>query len=525
MQNRKGSFEPFSLILSRLAFCSFLLVLFSMMFGCSTSRNTREVRLYHAFAAKYNVGFNAQKAYDEGIRVQLAGSKEDYARPLPVFVSQCSGNQQLASGLMYKAVLKSEKAIREHSIVAKPKYKAVSRPTEAYKQWLKRKEFNPYLHRAWMLRGKALFGGGQYEEAVRTFRYIIRLYRGQQEIVSEAYARLAACYVAQRRFFDAEEAIRHISPTNRALRHLQQQVIASLLVEENRWNEALPVLEQLIKSERVESQKARLYYLQGQVLQQLLREPEARTSFGRCAEYASSELLIKHARLQAKGCDTLIVPEKKAEQREEPECLMKDYWLSYLNVVPEKEEGMGTLAEEVETHFATSKFSLERETDFYFVFILPEQLVTKHKLKFSLAQFNFSSFQLKTFDLRESRVGRLDLISVSTFSDFKECLHYQQLIRSNEKLMTQWSGVQTLVISALNFRNLLSVEDVDAYRKFYEENFVKEALPNVEGLNLDEELMLREEEMEEDDAEEDISEEKKQEEEDDQEMKVIFEDE
>ena len=52
------------------------------------------------------------------------------------------------------------------------------------KKWLARREFNPFIHRAWLLLGKAQYQKGDFPEAASTFSYIVRLYDGQTNITS-----------------------------------------------------------------------------------------------------------------------------------------------------------------------------------------------------------------------------------------------------------------------------------------------------------------------------------------------------
>ena len=89
------------------------------------------------------------------------------------------------------AIEKCEKAIKLHSIKARPKSNVNKRKTAKEKAYMARKEFNPFLRHAWLLMGKAQFQQGNFIEAASTFNYISGLYAGQPEIVSVARAYLA----------------------------------------------------------------------------------------------------------------------------------------------------------------------------------------------------------------------------------------------------------------------------------------------------------------------------------------------
>ena len=103
------------------------------------------------------------------------------------------------------AIEKCEKAIKLHSIKARPKSNVNKRKTAKEKAYMARKEFNPFLRHAWLLMGKAQFQQGNFIEAASTFNYISGLYAGQPEIVSVARAYLARCYVELEWPYDAED--------------------------------------------------------------------------------------------------------------------------------------------------------------------------------------------------------------------------------------------------------------------------------------------------------------------------------
>ena len=72
------------------------------------------------------------------------------------------------------AIEKCEKAIKLHSIKARPKSNVNKRKTAKEKAYMARKEFNPFLRHAWLLMGKAQFYKGEFLAAPATFIYITR---------------------------------------------------------------------------------------------------------------------------------------------------------------------------------------------------------------------------------------------------------------------------------------------------------------------------------------------------------------
>ncbi|WP_243462550.1 tetratricopeptide repeat protein [Bacteroides stercorirosoris] len=174
-----------------------------------------------------------------------------------------------------RAIEKAQKAIRQHSIKRRPIRKPGRAYTDEYKKWLARREFNPFIHRAWLLLGKAQYQKGDFPEAASTFSYIARLYDGQTGITSEALIWLSRCYSALGWQYDAEDALSRVNNDSLPLSLAAPYASATgnFLLGNKRYREAIPHLEKTAKSEKNKKQKARCYYLLGQTYQ-MLQQPE-----------------------------------------------------------------------------------------------------------------------------------------------------------------------------------------------------------------------------------------------------------
>lgn len=138
--------------------------------------------------------------------------------------------------------------------------------TDEYKKWLARREFNPFINRAWMLLGKAQYQKGDFPEAAATFSYIARLYDGQTNITSEALIWLSRCYSALGWQYDAEDALSRVNNDSLppALAVPYASATGNFLLGSQRYREAVPHLEKTARKEKNKQQKARCYYLLGQ---------------------------------------------------------------------------------------------------------------------------------------------------------------------------------------------------------------------------------------------------------------------
>ena len=252
--------------------------------GCSTKKNTPGTRFWHAFNARFNTYFNGEQAYLEGNLTKEQGAEDDYTQMLSFFLAGNGQAARLGKESYETAVTKCQKAIQLHSIKRKPARNNSRRLTPKERAYRSRSEFNPFLKHAWLLMGKAQFQKGSFEEASATFSYITRLYAAEPLVAQEARTWLARCYTELGWYYDAEDVLQRFArdSVNAHLRRENNNTQAALLLAQERFAEALPYLQQAVRQERRGRQKARLYFLLGQVCEHLERPAEAYRAYGRC---------------------------------------------------------------------------------------------------------------------------------------------------------------------------------------------------------------------------------------------------
>ncbi len=267
--------------------------------SCSSKKNTSLTRFYHGFTAHYNTYFNGHQAYLEGLEAQEKSHQDDYGTLLPMFTPVNKATQGTGKGSYATAIEKCEKAIKRHSIKRRPARNTSRRLTEAEKLYYARKEFNPFLHNAWMLMGKSQFQQGEFIEAASTFNYIIRLYATQPEIVSEARAYLARCYVALEWPYDAEDVFGKIKRDSMGRRGAIEHnaSYASYLILTQQYKEAIPYLRQTIRKEKRKPQRARLNFLLGQLYREVGEHKESYKALRRVVRANPPYVLALNARV------------------------------------------------------------------------------------------------------------------------------------------------------------------------------------------------------------------------------------
>ena len=282
------------------SYCIWLMAIVLLFAGCSTKKNTKGTRFYHALTTRYNVYFNGNEAFKEGNKAIEKGNKDNYMETIPLYPIGNKTTVGQGQGSFDRAIEKAQKAVTLHSIKRKPPRKPGKKYTDEYKKWLARKEFNPFLHNAWMLMGKAQFQKGDFAAAAATFAYIIRLYDGQPKITADARIWLARCYTEQGWYYDAEDVLQKVNNDSLPINLTPQYSTAygHFLLGSQRYKEALPYLLTTIKNEKNKSQKARQYYLLGQIYQ-ILDEPQnAYQAYGRVINQSPPYELELNARIR-----------------------------------------------------------------------------------------------------------------------------------------------------------------------------------------------------------------------------------
>lgn len=270
-----------------------------LLTACSTKKNTAGRRAWHAFTAKYNTYYNGNEAYKEGCLAQETGNRDNYTELLPLFVVSNEDTRKMGSGNFETAITKCEKAIHLHSIKRRPVVNGNKRNSPRMKAYLSRKEFNPFLKHAWLLMGKAQFRRGEFVEAASTFSYITRYYAPEPTVAAEARVWLARCYAELDWFYDAEDALGHLRRDSLPARLAREAVAstANLLLRQGKLEEALPYLEQTARKETRKLQRARLYFLLGQVHGTLGHRQEAYRALTKCCKQNPPYELAFNARI------------------------------------------------------------------------------------------------------------------------------------------------------------------------------------------------------------------------------------
>lgn len=192
---------------------------------CGCKSNTAVTRRFKAMTTKYNLYFNGNEAYKEGLKAMEETHDEEFSQRIwlhPVY-KQVGKKEPAANSHFDRAIEKSKMALQRRSINNKPSGKRGN--SAENKLWMQRGEYNPFMHNVWLLSGKAQFMKGDFNGAATTFGYIIRHFWWKPYTVAESHIWLARVYAVQGYGFDAETELGLVIP---AKQYTSQEQLSKL---------------------------------------------------------------------------------------------------------------------------------------------------------------------------------------------------------------------------------------------------------------------------------------------------------
>ena len=152
--------------------------------------------------------------------------EDDYSRLLFIHPAAAKADEKAPqpSGNFDRSIEKAQKAIQLRSIKKKPKKKPGKSSDPAYKAWLKREEYNPFLHNSWLMMGRSQYLNGDFLGAASTFFYISKHFPWLEATVTEAKLWEARAYCAMDWLFEAENILSRIKPEQLSSKHLKSYI-------------------------------------------------------------------------------------------------------------------------------------------------------------------------------------------------------------------------------------------------------------------------------------------------------------
>ncbi len=224
-------------------------------------------RAFHNLTAKYNVLFNGEESFRDGVERIEDGFVDDYSKILPVFPFMEKDAASLASADMDRTIKKCSKCITLHSITAKPKVKDNKNLTPKQREFFSKKEYNIYIDDAYLLMGKAHFYKQEYDQALEIFRLLINDFKNEP-VVYETQVWLARLLTQTGQKKDAYEILNMLSNNVEFPKKLLPDLYTSLAdytLKEKDYIQAGQYLEKALGIEHQKKTRIRHLFILAQV--------------------------------------------------------------------------------------------------------------------------------------------------------------------------------------------------------------------------------------------------------------------
>jgi len=259
-------------------------LLFGLIFSyCSTEKNTPVRRSYHNLTSYYNILFNGQESFQEGLKKYKEGYSFDFTRTLPVFIY---GNEELSSNIkpqMERAIEKATKLVKLHSITAKPeKLEDKRKLTKEEKEYYNKSEYNRFVDDSYLLMGKAYFWEMEYQTASKILEYAVNEFQ-DETIKLKNQIWLARSYIELNNFREAQNVLENIEKSDTLPQQLKAEfnaTYADFFIKQDQQSKAIPFLEKAIQNIKEKERKVRYQFILAQLWESEEQPQKAFTLYG-----------------------------------------------------------------------------------------------------------------------------------------------------------------------------------------------------------------------------------------------------
>ncbi len=262
---------------------------FAVLASCSTQKAKWANVTYHNTTCHYNVWWNGNESFREGVSKLEKDHIDDFTQILPVYKL---GTKESAMGVkaqLDKAIEKGVKGIKKHSI------------------YLQGREHVKYVKNCYLLTAYASFYKQDYAAAANSCRLIITQFAGTTE-GDEARILLARCQTAEKMYAEAEQSL-DLLVNDQAKDNFSPQLADKLclamvecLLPQEKYKKTVQYIRLALDETGDHHLKARLYFIMAQIYQKLDKRPTASKYFEKVLKCRPDYVLEFNARMGIAAC-------------------------------------------------------------------------------------------------------------------------------------------------------------------------------------------------------------------------------
>lgn len=259
------------------------------LYGCSTQKAKWTNVTYHNTTCHYNVWWNGNRSFQEGLRNIERAHVDDYTQILPVYKLGTKEQAMSIFPQMDKAVEKGIKGIKKHSI------------------YIQGREHVKYVKNCYLLTAYATFYKKDYAATINTCRLVMNQFAGSVE-ADEARILLARCHTQEKQYSEAEAMLDQLvneqgkdnfSP--KLTDKLYLAMIEALLPQE-KYKKTVQYIRLALDETHDRQVKARLYFIMAQIYQKLDKRATASKYFEKVLKCHPDYVMEFNARINIASC-------------------------------------------------------------------------------------------------------------------------------------------------------------------------------------------------------------------------------
>lgn len=251
--------------------------------GCSTNKDAFTNRTFHRLVTRDNSWFNANEKLKETVEAMQKAHQDDYDEVLPIFVN---GNEDEARAMVPELEICIEKCatvIDRHSME------------------FGGKEKNNWIPSAWFVIGKSHFYKRGYLDAARTFDYVGRRYKAQEEVQMESKLWLARTSIELEQYSRAQSTLDEVTGKKQLPKkfpHDQLSAVqADLELHRGKVDNAIISLERAVSITKVKKDRIRWSFILAQLYQMKGQQDKAIAMYSKVARMGPPYEMGFHAQI------------------------------------------------------------------------------------------------------------------------------------------------------------------------------------------------------------------------------------
>ena len=270
--------------------------------SCSTHKANWSNIQFHNTTAHYNIWWNGNESLKQALEMMDARCKDDYTRLLPVYKIGTKEECMSLYPQLDRAIEKSIKGIKKHSI------------------FVDGQEHVPYIAKCYLLTAYSTFYKYDIANAASTCQMLVSQYNGTA-IADEAAVLQARCASMDKRYQDAESSLDElVTALGKGNFSAKQKLnlylaMAECTLPQEKYKKGVQFLKMALDEHPSRKQKARIYYILGQIYQDQDKRPTASKYYEKVLKCGPTYEMEFNARLNLASCADLQHTDREKLER------------------------------------------------------------------------------------------------------------------------------------------------------------------------------------------------------------------